>query len=109
MEITLEKIELVKDRTGVTYREAKEALEQSEGNVVDAIIAIEETIDRKPGRKLGDRKEALIAGMKERQYLQNSGYQRRRYPCKYSADRGCSGNRGCAVGYDCRYCGSLWF
>ncbi len=65
MEITLEKIELVKDRTGVTYREAKEALEQSEGNVVDAIIAIEETIDRKPGRKLGDQKEALIAGMKE--------------------------------------------
>ena len=29
MEITLEKIELVKDRTGVTYREAKEALELS--------------------------------------------------------------------------------
>ena len=27
MEITLEKIELVKDRTGVTYKEAKEALE----------------------------------------------------------------------------------
>ena len=25
MEITLEKIELVKDRTGVTYKEAKEA------------------------------------------------------------------------------------
>ena len=27
MEITLEKIELVKDRTGVTYAEAKKALE----------------------------------------------------------------------------------
>ena len=27
MEITLEKIELVKDRTGVSYAEAKEALE----------------------------------------------------------------------------------
>ena len=27
MEITLEKIELVKDRTGVTYKEAEEALE----------------------------------------------------------------------------------
>ena len=45
MEITLEKIELVKDRTGVTYKEAKEALEGADGNVVDAIIAIEETID----------------------------------------------------------------
>lgn len=40
MEITLEKIELVKDRTGVTYKEAKEALEAADGNVVDAIIAI---------------------------------------------------------------------
>ena len=45
MEITLEKIELVKDRTGVTYREAKEALEESDGSVVDAIINIEEKIN----------------------------------------------------------------
>ena len=30
MEITLEKIELVKDRTGVSYKEAKEALEKNE-------------------------------------------------------------------------------
>ena len=45
MEITLEKIELVKDRTGVSYKEAKEALEFSGGNVVDAIIYIEENID----------------------------------------------------------------
>lgn len=65
MEITLEKIELVKDRTGVTYKEAKEALEAAEGNVVDAIIAIEETIDQKPAVKLGEQKEALIAKMKE--------------------------------------------
>ncbi len=42
MEITLEKIELVKDRTGVSYKEAKEALEKTDGNVVDAIIYIEE-------------------------------------------------------------------
>mgnify|MGYP003326946294 CR=1 FL=1 len=46
MEITLEKIELVKDRTGVSYKEAKEALEQTDGNVVDAIILIEDTIDQ---------------------------------------------------------------
>ncbi|NMA93632.1 MAG: DUF4342 domain-containing protein, partial [Clostridiales bacterium] len=45
MEITLEKIELVKDRTGVGYREAKEALEKTGGNVVDAIILIEDSID----------------------------------------------------------------
>lgn len=43
MEITLEKIELVKDRTGVTYKEAKDALEAADGSVVDAIINIEES------------------------------------------------------------------
>jgi hypothetical protein len=42
MEITLEKIELVKDRTGVSYKEAKDALESADGSVVDAILAIEE-------------------------------------------------------------------
>lgn len=45
MEITLEKIELVKDRTGVSYREAKEALEKKSGNVVDAIIYIEDSVN----------------------------------------------------------------
>ena len=44
MEITLEKIELVKDRTGVSYREAKSALEEANGSVVDAIILIEENM-----------------------------------------------------------------
>ena len=65
MEITLEKIELVKDRTGVTYKEAKEALEAAGGNVVDAIIAIEETIDQKGSKKLGAQGEALIEKMKD--------------------------------------------
>lgn len=45
MEITLEQIELVKDRTGASYKDAKEALELSNGNVVDAIIYIEENIN----------------------------------------------------------------
>ncbi|MCQ2560495.1 MAG: DUF4342 domain-containing protein [Clostridia bacterium] len=45
MEITLEKIELVKDRTGVGYKEAKDALEKANGSVVDAIILIEDCID----------------------------------------------------------------
>lgn len=65
MEITLEKIELVKDRTGVTYKEAKDALEAADGNVVDAIIAIEETIDEKSAKKIGAQGEELIAKMKE--------------------------------------------
>ena len=45
MEITLENIELVKDRTGVGFKEAKEALEASDGDVVDAIIYIENDIN----------------------------------------------------------------
>jgi hypothetical protein len=40
-EVNLEKIDVVRERTGVSYEEAKEALEASSGNVVDAIIYIE--------------------------------------------------------------------
>ena len=40
-EITLEKIDIVRERTGATYAESKEALEVCEGNVVDALIYIE--------------------------------------------------------------------
>ena len=46
MDINLEKIELVKDRTGCTYAEAKEALEKADGSVVDAIIDIEERLNK---------------------------------------------------------------
>ena len=38
MDITLEKVDKVKERTGVSYSEAKEALEISNGSVLDAII-----------------------------------------------------------------------
>lgn len=65
MEITLEKIELVKDRTGATYKEAKEALEQTEGNVVDAIIRLEETINQKRGFHPGEKSDELIGKIKE--------------------------------------------
>ena len=65
MEITLEKIELVKDRTGVTYKEAKEALEAAEGNVVDAIINIEESIDAKDKSKVTDYASVVIERVKE--------------------------------------------
>lgn len=65
MEITLEKIELVKDRTGVSYKEAKEALEKADGSVVDAIIAIEETIDINSKSKLGEQGSAVIEKLKE--------------------------------------------
>ena len=65
MEITLEKIELVKDRTGVSYKEAKEALEAAEGSVVDAIIAIEENIDVKKTNKAGTMAADTVEKVKE--------------------------------------------
>ena len=66
MEITLEKIELVKDRTGVTYAEAKEALESADGSVMDAIIAIEETINSGQKRRgFGRKGEALFDNLKK--------------------------------------------
>jgi hypothetical protein len=41
-DITLEKLDLVRGRAGVSYRTAKEALERNHGNVVEAIIELEE-------------------------------------------------------------------
>jgi hypothetical protein len=63
-EITLEKIELVKDRTGVSYKEAKEALETANGSVVDAIINIEETINMSGRGKLNEQGAKLVEKIK---------------------------------------------
>ncbi len=41
-EITLEKVDIIRERTGASYAEAKRALEACGGNVVDALIFIEE-------------------------------------------------------------------
>jgi len=41
-EITLEKIDIIRERTGVTYREAKEVLERSNGSVLEALIELDE-------------------------------------------------------------------
>lgn len=38
----LEKVDLIRQRLGVSYREAKEALDQSQGDVVKALVFIEE-------------------------------------------------------------------
>lgn len=43
MEITLEKIDMVRERTGVSYREAKAALERNAGNVVETLIELEDS------------------------------------------------------------------
>ena len=65
MEISLEKIELVKDRTGVNYKEAKDALIKADGSVVDAIIMREDEIDLAPKSKAGDQASHLIDRLKQ--------------------------------------------
>lgn len=42
MNSDLEKIDLIKSRTGVTYREAKKALDNAGGDVIEALINLEE-------------------------------------------------------------------
>ncbi|KAF1084069.1 nascent polypeptide-associated complex protein [Sporotomaculum syntrophicum] len=43
MSIDLEKIDLIRNRTGVSYREAKKALDETGGDVIEALIKLEET------------------------------------------------------------------
>ncbi|MCR3921603.1 MAG: DUF4342 domain-containing protein [Firmicutes bacterium] len=41
MDITLQKIDLVRDRTGLNYTEARELLEEASGDVVEALVIME--------------------------------------------------------------------
>lgn len=52
MEITLEKIDLLRKRADVTYNEAKEALQKNEGDVVEALAYLEEQNKIKQENKL---------------------------------------------------------
>ncbi len=64
MDISLEKIDTVVARTSATFKEAKEALEKTEGNVVEAIILIE---DNKTSwtDNMSDKGERMIDKVKE--------------------------------------------
>ncbi len=46
-DITLEKIDIIRERAGVTYAKAKEVLEINEGNIVDSMIYIESNSEDK--------------------------------------------------------------
>jgi hypothetical protein len=45
-EITLEQVDAVRARTGVSFRRAYEALRRTDGDVVRAIVLVEEELDR---------------------------------------------------------------
>ena len=44
-DITLEKSDILRETTGVSYTEAKDALEKCDGNIVDSLIYLENTIE----------------------------------------------------------------
>lgn len=46
MDEILEKIDIIRERTGVSYKESKEALEKAQGDVLEAIISIEEEMEK---------------------------------------------------------------
>lgn len=51
MNITLEKIDLLIDRANVTYAQAKEALESTDGDLVEALIYLEKNAKIKEPKK----------------------------------------------------------
>jgi hypothetical protein len=46
----LEKIDVIRDRMDVSYKEAREALEKAGGDPVEALVLLESQFDEEPGR-----------------------------------------------------------
>lgn len=63
-EITLEKIDIIRDRTGISYREAKEALERTKGNVLEALIELDDKKDTKWTEEFSVRSSEVIDKVK---------------------------------------------
>lgn len=64
-EITLEKIDIVRGRTGISYREAKEALEKNQGNLLDTLIELEDKKQTKWTEGFSVRSGEVIDKVKE--------------------------------------------
>lgn len=63
-EITLEKIDLIRTRTGLGYQAAKEILEKNNGNVVDTLIYIEQN-QKSFSQNIADTSNELIETIKD--------------------------------------------
>ncbi|KRQ86644.1 hypothetical protein ABG79_01627 [Caloramator mitchellensis] len=63
-EITLEKIDIIRQRTGIGYAEAKEILEKNNGNVIDALIYIEQN-QKKFGEQITDFSNDLVETIRD--------------------------------------------
>ncbi|OJV64549.1 MAG: hypothetical protein BGO41_13150 [Clostridiales bacterium 38-18] len=76
MRITLEMVDEVISRTGATYKEAKEALELYEGDVLQAIVYLEEKTAprRSPGQDTIEKLKALVnEGLVSQIIIQKNG------------------------------------
>ncbi|MHC1745772.1 MAG: DUF4342 domain-containing protein [Negativicutes bacterium] len=69
--ITLEKIDILRDRAGVTYKEAKEALERSNGDVIEALIELEEAKQGTWTDEISSRSSQVIERVKKLIYEGN--------------------------------------
>lgn len=65
MDINLEKIDIIRERTGVSYKKAKEALENAGGNVVEALIALEEESGSKWTKNMGAAGNEMMEKLKK--------------------------------------------
>lgn len=65
MAFTIDNVDEVIQRTGVTYKEAKEALEATEGNVLEAVIRIEEEKGKSSGETAKEKGNEIVEKLKE--------------------------------------------
>jgi NACalpha-BTF3-like transcription factor len=65
MELNLEKVDEVRERTGVSYKEAKEALEISNGDVLEAVIYIEAKQQKGFTNNMSEKGNEIIQKLKE--------------------------------------------
>lgn len=59
----LQKIDIIRDRMDVSYREAREALEEANGNVLEAVIRLEDQ-KRSVSEKLQSRSSEMVSQIK---------------------------------------------
>jgi len=65
MSFAIENVDEVIQRTGATYKEAKEALEEAEGDVLEAIIKVEEGRKKKTGSTAKEKGNEVVDKLKE--------------------------------------------
>lgn len=65
MEISLEKIDIIRERSGVTYAEAREILLETDGDVVEALIRLEGKKSRAEGKNDRDSGSEVLGKVKD--------------------------------------------